>query len=205
MEDQKFEEIQRKYCSNSRSGKSRKPSRMGNRLVRNVSEALPYFLENGGKDAPILDIGCGDGLGLEVFKENGFTDVTGVEVVQERVETAQSYDLKVLQGTAETVKDVLKDTGKKYNIFCSHTLEHCQDQPLALSQIKDLALSLVWILVPVEFKKKSGNVAHFTPIDSLEQLRAFFDPMEWKNVRYMYRNNLEAEGLLAFVRKTIQS
>ena len=195
-EEKRFEEIQGKYCSNSRSGKSRNPSRMGTRLVQNVHEALPYFKEY--INVPVLDVGCGDGLGLEIFKQEGFP-VWGVEVVEDRVTTAHSYDLTtVKKGTAE---DLSEFEEKSVNVFCSHTLEHCKDQAKAVKEIQRVAKNLIWILVPIEFKLKSANIAHFSPIASLEQIRNYFGVDVWHVVRYMYRSNLEAEGLIVFERR----
>ncbi len=57
------------------------------------------------------------------------------------------------------------------------------------------------MIVPVEFKVRSGNGAHFSPIKNLEQLKQHFDPKVWLKVKEEYRANLESEGVLAFIRK----
>ena len=37
------------------------------------------------RDLKILDICCGDGTGLQKFKELGFTNVTGIEISDEKI------------------------------------------------------------------------------------------------------------------------
>lgn len=187
------EEIQRKYCSNSRAAGTEKPGRMGKRLVRNILDAIPYF-ENYGKSTRLYDVGCGDGLGMQVFKDNAFTNVVGVEYVQERVDTAKAHKLDVFQGSADALENVILGN-RAGNIFCSHTLEHVRNQGKALRELQRIAQNLVYILVPIEYNKKTSNAAHFSPVGDLLQLREQFSA-DWEPIRMEYRYNLENEGLL---------
>lgn len=189
------EDIQKRLCSNSRKAASKIPDRMGRRLIKNIDESIKYFKEYGDS---VLDIGCGDGLGLEHFIDLGINHAAGIELVQERVDVARSFGLFVRKGIAE---DLSEFGEKSYNIFCSHTLEHAMDQLKAINEIKRVADRLVWILVPIEFSGRSGNAAHFSPVKSLSQIGVHFPAEEWTKIIECYRTNLEPEGLIAFVRK----
>lgn len=192
-----YEGIQARLCSNSRKDKkSVEPGRMGKRLLRHVLEAAQLFNRHGMN--PVLDVGCGDGLGVAKFMELLFSDVEGVEVVQERVDVARSYGLKVNAGNAEDLSGYLD---RSRDIFCSHTLEHVQDQKKAVEEIKRVAKKVVWIAVPIEFGGKSRNGAHFSPVGDLDMIRKYFPTEEWHILTYEYRWDLETEGVLAFVRQ----
>jgi SAM-dependent methyltransferase len=78
----------------------------------------------------ILDVGCGDGALLRTLKQNGFTDLHGV-------------DPFIAHGTAEPgltiTKGGLADLAGPYDfILLSHTLEHMPDPPDALREVARL-------------------------------------------------------------------
>ena len=50
----------------------------------------------------VLDIGCGDGLLLELLTEEKGVDARGIEISQERVSACVSRGLSAIQGNAET-------------------------------------------------------------------------------------------------------
>jgi hypothetical protein len=195
-----YETVQERFCSNSRSGDT--ASRMGQRLTKNVLEAVPFF-QTRGNNLPILDIGCGDAWGLECFKNNGFKDLYGIEVVQSRIDVASKHGFTVYKGMAEDTLTVLLKAGlnsKKFNVFCSHVLEHCVDQGKVIEDLKSIS-NIIWIVVPIE-PKGSGNKAHFSPVKNLDQIAKYFDTT-WTCLKKEERFNLEPEGLLGFVKKGI--
>ena len=184
-----YEDIQRKFCSNSRQAPNLiVPDRMGKRLERNIAEVAKYF----DKSVPILDIGCGDGLSLQIWAAHGF-NAKGLEIVKERVATAAMHGLDVTQGSAE---DLIGGKVSGLNVFASHCLEHTRDQPKVMKVLQDIAEQTICILVPIEFKMKSGNIAHFSPVKNLEQVKAMVDKTRWRVQYEEYRSHLEPEGLL---------
>lgn len=192
-----YESIQRRYCSNSRAKKEGdQPGRMGQRLLENVDEAWVTVLRDAG--GPILDVGCGDGLGMARFLSLGAPGVIGIEVVKDRVAVAVEHGLNVVQGMAE---DLSGWPDRSVEVFCSHCLEHTRDQSRAMGEIFRVARCGVWLAVPVE-PKGSGNPAHFSPVRAVENLLSLVPRLsDWVVVRCLCRFHLEREGVLAFKRK----
>ena len=81
----------------------------------------------------ILDICCGDGMGLQKFKEMGFNDVTGVEISDEKIDSAKQFGYNVIK------QDICCgpfDLGEKYDvIYSSHTLEHVLNPEYTIKNI----------------------------------------------------------------------
>lgn len=75
-----------------------------------------------GKDRKILDIACGDGVGLRCFRSLGFADVTGVEFNPEKADRARQAGYPVL---CQDMHDLacFKDGTFDY-VYSSHTIEH---------------------------------------------------------------------------------
>jgi hypothetical protein len=190
------EELQLKLCSNSRSNpNSNIASRMGGRLLKNLQEAVVYFEQY--KEDGVLDVGCGDGLGMEYLKERGFT-VKGIEFCQARVAVAIQHGLDVAKGALEEIPDFFKPM--EANIFCSHVLEHTKSLEWSMKILQEWAKDLIYILVPIEFKDKSSNAAHFSAIKNLEKLKVLVDKKRWQVIWEEYRSSLEPEGLLILKR-----
>ena len=86
--------------------------------TRYINEA--FSLVN--KDANILDISCGDGVGLRAFFKNSFKNVTGFEYDNEKVIFARQTGYEVVQGDFHDLsifEDCLFDI-----VYSSHSLEH---------------------------------------------------------------------------------
>jgi SAM-dependent methyltransferase len=87
------------------------------------------------KNVSILDVCCGDGIGLLEMKQMGFTNVTGVELCDEKIKRA-------VDTTGFTVlkKDICAgpfDFDQQYDvIYSSHTIEHTLHPEYTLSQLK---------------------------------------------------------------------
>jgi ubiquinone/menaquinone biosynthesis C-methylase UbiE len=130
----------------------------GDRLVDSVHRYSKYVVGD------ILDVGCGDGLGMSEFKDMGF-DVTGIDIAPAKVEQALKYGLNVYQGRQEDLPFENKEVG---TVFSSHTLEHSFDFKKALEEYERVARRAI-IIVPVEKKKK--NPAHTSTITSKDVIK----------------------------------
>ena len=74
------------------------------------------------KDCSILIASCGDGVCLKHLNELGYTNVTGLEIVDEKISNAKKFNFKVIKTDICSGPFNLTET---YDIlYSSHTLEH---------------------------------------------------------------------------------
>ena len=87
------------------------------------------------KNLRILDICCGDGRGLQKFRELGFKDVTGVEISDDKIQHASKFNYKIIK------RDICCgpfDFGDKYDIiYSSHTIEHLLNPLYSIKNIME--------------------------------------------------------------------
>jgi ubiquinone/menaquinone biosynthesis C-methylase UbiE len=107
-----------------------------------------YFVDFD-KNLHILDVACGDGVGLSWFKEKEFKNVFGVEFSQQKHDIAKTYGYPVLQSDMHS----LAYEDKSFDIvYSSHTLEHSYDPSKALSEwnriLKDDGLLILVLPYP---------------------------------------------------------
>lgn len=74
------------------------------------------------KTSRILDISCGDGVGLKYFKELGYTNLVGVEYSAEKAVLAQNYGFPVHTGDFHNISFL--QSGSFDVVYSSHSLEH---------------------------------------------------------------------------------
>ena len=93
----------------------------------------------------VLEIGCGAGGILAVFKENG-SAVTGLDFDDDYLEEARSHQIRVIRGSTEALdRDVKFDV-----IILSHLLEHIVKPADFLNNVKSFLTDdgLIYIEVP---------------------------------------------------------
>jgi len=99
--------------------------------IRCINDKLAGF----NRDISILDVCCGDGVGLLHLKELGFKNVVGVELSDKKIERAQT-----LSGFEILKKDICSgpfDFGQEFDvIYSSHTIEHVLHPEYTLTQLK---------------------------------------------------------------------
>jgi len=80
------------------------------------------------KDAPILDLGCGQGFMLRYLQSAGFTNLTGVDVSAEQVNIAQSRGFNAIHAD---VFDFLKARENEYEIITAiDIIEHFKKEEI---------------------------------------------------------------------------
>jgi 2-polyprenyl-3-methyl-5-hydroxy-6-metoxy-1,4-benzoquinol methylase len=87
---------------------------------------LPNYLKQQlpSHNAAILDIGCGFGQMLHALKQQGFSDLTGIELLPQAVEYCKSQlGLNVTQ-TGDIIQYAKQHTSSYDFILMSHVLEH---------------------------------------------------------------------------------
>jgi SAM-dependent methyltransferase len=91
------------------------------KLKRQIKSVIPL-------DCRIIDIGCGDGNDLEVFREFGYANLFGIEMDGSSVERCKEKGLDVFEGTfSQWINSGLKLFKKKpVCILLSNIVEHIQ-------------------------------------------------------------------------------
>jgi 2-polyprenyl-3-methyl-5-hydroxy-6-metoxy-1,4-benzoquinol methylase len=101
------------------------------------------------KEACILDIGAANGGVLELFKKNGFNNLTGLDPSPKCVKHMEDKGLKgYIGGIFQIPENILKN---RYDfIILSHVMEHIRDLDQAMENIKALLSDngTVYIEVP---------------------------------------------------------
>jgi SAM-dependent methyltransferase len=118
-------------------------------------------------NAKILDLGCGPGYFLDVMKEKGYTDLTGV--------TLSEGDIKLCQGKGHTIKKYdLSFLPKKDGyidesvdfIFLRHALEHSPYPIFSLIEynrvLKQNAKIYIEVPAPDCERKHEFNLNHYS-------------------------------------------
>lgn len=87
-----------------------------------TNRMLDYFLERWelDKDARVLDVGCGQGAALELFRQHGLT-ATGVTLGKDDIAACQSKGFEVFE-MDQSFLDF--DSATFDFIWCRHCLEH---------------------------------------------------------------------------------
>jgi len=111
----------------------------------------PFFTDED-KNLAVLDIGCGLGQTLSYLKERGFTDLYGIDINNEAIESCLSKGIPVEK--INDTKEFALNGGRKYDrIIMSHVLEHIPKEDIVdtLSHIKKYLLKdngLFLLMVP---------------------------------------------------------
>ena len=80
------------------------------------------------RNAPLLDLGCGQGFMLRYLKSAGFMNLTGIDISEEQVEKARSYGFNAIKTDAFTF---LKENENQFEIIVAIDLiEHFKKEEL---------------------------------------------------------------------------
>lgn len=99
----------------------------------------------------ILDIGCRDGMWLNILKSAKFNNLRGIDISENALEIARSKGHNVVRGNAQE----LPFPDEEFNfVSIIHTLEHCPNPNKVLTEIKRVLKPNGRILVVVPLQKK---------------------------------------------------
>ncbi len=176
------EKLQATHCDMSRN------TNKAPKILKNIGGVCHHFPI----DEPILCVGCGDGLEIDIWKSIGFKSVSGIDLDSEKVEIANNCNCDVRKLSVEEHTNTF---GIRNNIYCAHVLEHCQDVKVVLEKFKKIALSTICVIIPIE-KNVTKNPSHLSPVRSVADLSI----KGWRVVR-MYENfNYELQGIVVWKR-----
>ena len=137
----------------------------------------------------VLVLGPQHGFELLEFREQGFASILGVDVVPSFCDDCRDLGFECLQGSAEELSSIVSG---KWNIYASHTLEHCYDLPAAVQQIESVCDQWCFVGVPIE--PESANAGHCSPIRSRKYFQSLFPTQTWRWVYDSYRLSEKGPG-----------
>lgn len=161
------------------------------------------------KDLKIMDLACGDGVGLREFKKLGFTNITGVEFNETKIKHAKKIGYPVIKSDMHYLKEV---KGKFDIIYSSHTLEHSLYPKKAVTQLhKHLDdHGLLFIVIPYPDIKIESADAHVAReligsniYDDAKSITKFFYKYGFTLVDKFYDTFREPEIWLIFKKNKI--
>jgi SAM-dependent methyltransferase len=105
-----------------------------NKMVENYIDPI-----NLSKDAVILDIGCGSGYFLDVMKERGYTNLTGITLseIETKICRDKGHNIKNYDMTFIPQKDGYYDESVDF-IFCRQAIEHSPYPIITLAEFNRL-------------------------------------------------------------------
>jgi len=133
------------------------------RVFRNYFKKNYLKLLPTSKNAKILDIGCGRGQFLYFLRKEGYTDIKGIDLDQENVNTCQKMGFKAVQ---KDLFEFLKMSNEKYDaIILNDVIEHIQKEQIvsALLLMKErLAPRGKLLIKTVNCNSHAGMVGFFS-------------------------------------------
>ncbi len=126
----------------------------------------------------ILDAGSRDGWVVEFLNSLGYTNVIGVELLQDYVDYGKGEKRNVIQGDLHNLE--FKDN-YFHIVYCRHVLEHCLDLTLVLNELMRVTKigGALYCSFPLE---KDTHGKHTIAIPNIYAARKVL-----KNVRYNYK------------------
>ena len=125
----------------SANSKNRRKVPLSERIIRHIAwrvdRSLHFKPEHLGpaNNRTFCDIGCGDGLGLQSFRDGGFK-VIGVEPDPVALAIAREHG-EVFQGTAELMPPEIK--GRSFDVvLMMHVLDVCVDIEVAIENVRSI-------------------------------------------------------------------
>lgn len=123
----------------------------------------------------IIDIGCGEGRGLQKLSDMGFKNLCGVDISQEKINHAKNNRNKKIRFHEQDFHEDMSNLGVFDIGFSSHTLEHCYDFNRAINSILSIIVKKLYFIVPIgetEEEVKKFNPSHTNPFKDLDHVHA---------------------------------
>lgn len=133
-----------------------------------VRDAVREFRKYVPQTYRVLEVGCGDGYGLDVLKAEGYQGVVGCDINPEKLKVAASF------GHSVVVQDV-HNLGFRNHLFdavyCTHMLEHTHDAYQAVREICRVVRpgGLVFVIVPDHARLYGDTFVEHNEVVPIEQ------------------------------------
>lgn len=112
------------------------------------------------RNSKIVDIACGDGVGLREFKKLGFKDIAGVEFESEKAKIARKTGYKVFEDDMHNLVS-LKDS--QFDIvYSSHTVEHSYYPKKLMKEFRRILKKKgrLYVVLPYPDTEHGNDAAH---------------------------------------------
>jgi SAM-dependent methyltransferase len=131
------------------------------------------------KQSSILELGCGQGRNLKHLQDNGYTNLTGVEINQGNVDRAKiDYPNNELNIINDDVFNYLK-TCKKHDIIITCSFVYLSGDPTILYKIQDLCKYYIMVEPsPRTYLASCGlfdRVDYYSYLDKMEVEKEIID------------------------------
>lgn len=103
------------------------------------------------KKVKVLDVGCRNGVFLDLLIHKGYNNVQGVDLVQKCVDSCTKDGLKVIHADCQNLSLVFGDTLFDV-VYSRHTLEHVIDPSKALNEFWRILKvnGICFIIIPIQ-------------------------------------------------------
>lgn len=120
-------------------------------------QAIQKLCGNLSRDTRILDLGCGDGVGLHQFRRMGFADVVGVDINPRKAQIARSSGYPVYELDMHELP--FPDTNFAV-VWCSFALEHAHDPAEVLRRCHRALSDNGTLYMLTSYPDRSPELAH---------------------------------------------
>lgn len=163
-------------------------SKWGDQMV----EAITEYFKDKPKIASIIDLGCGEGRGIETLLNMGFNYLYGMDIAKNKVEKGFSNNLPIYQGDFH---DLSRFENKEFDyLFCSHAIEHALDSGKVIKGALRIAKNGLFI-TPIDSSSQPeyGTSPHTSNFDSEERWKDLFDSLCTTRHEYVSKTRLGHE------------
>jgi|YNPMSStandDraft_1061717.scaffolds.fasta_scaffold04546_6 hypothetical protein len=119
---------------------------IGTNKFNNIIQVIKFFIP---LEAPITEIGCGDGYLLYLLKKEGYLDTLGFEP-SKLANIGIKHNLKIVN-TFFRSEELRKYNRAHTNFILSHFLEHLNNPVALLKELKDFLCGNCFIIIEVPY------------------------------------------------------
>jgi ubiquinone/menaquinone biosynthesis C-methylase UbiE len=171
--------------------------------TQQMIDAILVFAKNYPKNSKILDLGCHTGRGLEALKNCGYTDLVGVDLIAENVQSVNKFGVSGVQADMHDLS--MFSTNYFDALFMSHAIEHAIDPVKVLKECFRISKDGLIIFPLEEYSLTRCSPPHYyvfrTTEDVFEVIKLTGETN--KNIIYEYKNRLGPELWIYFKGKKI--
>lgn len=151
----------------------------------------------------ILDVCCGDGVGLNVFKESGYENVTGIDFEETKVLKAKETGYNVFRLDFHDLSPL--ESNSFDLVYSSHSLEHAYNPALVLSHFHRILDHNGKLIIVLPYPDSGPLDAHCakeilgtTKLDNGDYVCEYISSFGFKLMNKAFDNFREPEIWLSF-------